>query len=379
VKIRATVLEAKRRWRRLWGQPDQANPPVPDWVDLSPSVGDFAAYERARLTLTWKGWSDKSAPLEWQAKVRTKLGELLGEPWPPAPHSKTFEGVKAEVDRDIHRKTTYFPTALGRHVAVTMLWNVRRAQERLPLMLCLQGHTSGAHISWGEARHPMDIQRLESGGDFALQAVRNGFVAVCIEQLCFGEREETKITHRWDHPCVDACNRQLLLGGTVLGSRVSDISEVIDWLQAGKFRDAHIDATRVYAMGNSAGGESALFAMAMDGRISGAMVGGCVGNWRETSGKRRTCPDTVIPSVLNWFEYSDVIGLCAPRDLVVISGKDDHIYPFHLAEKCVGEAAQIYAACKARDSLTVLEGAAGHRFYPELAWPHFLQMLEKAH
>jgi hypothetical protein len=376
VNIRAFLLEAQQRWRRLWGREDLASPRVPEWVELSPSIGDLAAYEYARLALSWSGWEDKSAPLGWQAEVRAKLGALLGDTLPPVKNSRSFQGAQEKVTQDIRRKTTYIPTALGRHTAVTMVWSARRARERLPIMLCMQGHTSGAHISWGEARHPMDIQRIKNGGDYALQAVENGFVAACVEQLCFGERGEREVAHRWDHPCVDACNRQLLMGGTVLGARVADLSQVIDWLQSGDFVGAHIDASRVYAMGNSAGGESALFAMAMDCRISGAMVSGCVGNWRETSGRRRTCPDTVVPGVLNWFEYSDVIGLCAPRGLVVVSGRKDHIYPFGLARKCVQDAAEIFAACNAQDRLIALEGAAGHQFYPELSWPHFLQMLE---
>jgi len=241
-------------------------------------------------------------------------------------------------------------------------------------MLCLQGHNSGAHISWGEARHPIDAQRIARGGDFALQAAAQGFVAVCIEQSCFGERGERKLAQRWDHPCVDAANRALLLGRTLLGERVMDVFAVIDWLRAGSAGPA-LDGARIYAMGNSAGGETALYAAALDeGRLAGVIASGCVGRFRTTSGARKTCPDTVVPGILRWLEYDDIVALCAPRPLLVVSGRDDHIYPFAEAQACANGAAAVYEAMNAGANLRCLEGEDGHRFYPALAWPSFLEM-----
>lgn len=59
-----------------------------------------------------------------------------------------------------------------------------------PVMICLQGHSPGMHISIGEARTPRDSVSVRGGRDFALQAIRNGWAAVVIEQQGFGERAE---------------------------------------------------------------------------------------------------------------------------------------------------------------------------------------------
>lgn len=375
--IRGLLLELRRRMRGRAGEPAIAWPEVPAGVDLNPSAADFAAYDEAPLALARFRHRDVEAAA-WQAQLRAKLRELLGPVLPPAADAPLVTTATVAMAAGLARRTVYLPAARGRHTVVTVVWRRDTADQPLPVMLCLQGHTSGAHISWGEARIPMDMKRIANGGDYAVQAVSQGFVAVCIEQLGFGERGERALTHVWDHPCVDACNRALLWGATVLGARAADVSATVDWLHAGAVEGPAFDARRVYAMGNSAGGETALFAAALDTRIAGAIASGCVGAWRETSGRRRTCPDTVIPGVLNWFEYSDVVALCAPRPLLVVSGRHDHIYPFALAQKCSRAAAEVYAAMDATNHLAEVEGPEGHRFYPDLAWPGFLGLLEAA-
>jgi hypothetical protein len=129
-------------------------------------------------------------------------------------------------------------------------------------------------------------------------------------------------------------------------------------------------------MGNSAGGETALFAMALDPRIEASIASGCVGPWRKANGARRTCPDTIIPGVLAWIEYSDVLALCAPRPLLVVSGVTDHIFPFALASECVEDARPVYAAMEAASRLQAVAGPGEHRFYPDIAWPAFAALLD---
>lgn len=350
---------------------------VPAGVKLNPSDVDFAAYDLAPLALTW-GKNHGGDTRAWQNKARTKLAELLGIrriPKGPLP-AAIVDAPVALSARYLMRQTFYLPSALNRFVPVTVVWDTRFALDCRPVMLCLQGHTSGAHISWGQTLEDIDSERIANGGDYALQAVKCGYVACCVEQIAFGVRKEQRIAHRWDHSCVDACNRALLLGRTVLGDRVADISAVIDWLHAsGKEIAPSTDIGSIFSMGNSAGGETALFAAAIDQRIAGVIASGCVGQYRKTSGVRRTCPDTVIPGILEWFEYEDILALCAPRAVLVISGRNDHIYPFALADICVNAARPAFAALSANERLVAVEGPAGHRFYPDLAWARFREML----
>jgi hypothetical protein len=81
-----------------------------------------------------------------------------------------------------------------------------------PIMICLQGTNTGAHLSWGDVRFPDDIDKKQRGYDVAVQAAKRGYLAVAIEQSCFGERSERQIVPRSAAPCIDATLHAMLLG-----------------------------------------------------------------------------------------------------------------------------------------------------------------------
>ena len=58
---------------------------------------------------------------------------------------------------------------------------------RLPLCVCLQGHTKGAHVSLGITKYPGDEQfNTPDDQGFCIRAVAEGFAALAIEQRGFG-------------------------------------------------------------------------------------------------------------------------------------------------------------------------------------------------
>ena len=52
------------------------------------------------------------------------------------------------------------------------------AKAPLPVMICLQGHSPGMHISIGEARNEAERRSIAGGRDLALQAVAQGWAAL---------------------------------------------------------------------------------------------------------------------------------------------------------------------------------------------------------
>ncbi|MBF0176829.1 MAG: hypothetical protein HQL63_08285 [Magnetococcales bacterium] len=374
LRLREKLTPLLGPWRPLGKEPGLS----PEHA--SPSTGHFADYQNVALQLSWVRMqagthlAEGIEPRVWQAEVREKLGELMG-----FRHGKgslelahTFREI---LPGGLEREACYLRLTSGRYVVASVLRDpVRRGEELAPVMICLQGHTSGAHISWGEARETIDPARLARGGDFAVQAVARGFVAVCIEQSGFGERREQVVTHQWDHPCIDQANRALLLGRTLLAERVMDVCAVVNWLErtGAAYR---IDPRRIYAMGNSGGGDTALYAAALDLRIAGVIAGSCVGRFCTTSGRRKSCPDTVIPGILAWLEYDDILALCAPRPVVAVSGERDHLYPFSEVAAVVAGARPVYERLGKPEHVRALAGPGGHRFYPDMAWPAFMEMI----
>lgn len=342
--------------------------PPPD-VHLNPYAENLAAAARPELALSWpRAGGD---PAAWQGKVRTKLSELCGYRRPDvAPmvlHAETMSGSG-------HRRfyLSLFPDV---DVPVDVLWP-EKAATPAPVMICLQGTNSGAHLSWAEVRMPPDPVKIASGLDFAHQAVANGYVAVCVEQRCFGMRRETLLAPRSDDPCVDAFHHALLFGRTLVGDRASDVSAVIDWLTKADLGVA-LDLSRLHILGHSAGGTVAVHAAALDDRLKAVIASGCLGPITDTLLTRRDrAGQNIIPGQLNWFELSDVVALCAPRPVLAVSGDSDHIFPFRGVEKVVDAARPVYEALGAAGALRALSYPGGHRFDPARIWSAFTELLE---
>jgi alpha/beta hydrolase family protein len=374
VKLLFILLVFKRRLSLIIKGKYDPYPVTPSDIKLSPSTFHFSEYKKNTLALSWKGAKTNDVK-EWQMLARNKLEELVASPQSPIiPLVKN--AAISKIDNQFAKCSVYLSVNEHLYIPVDILWSESNTElNELPIMICLQGHNSGAHLSWGEARMPSDPIKISNGADYALQAIKNGFIAVCIEQTCFGQRQEKNIKKISAHPCVDAANHALLIGRTLLGERISDVSTVINWLLT-KPNILPSHNKKIYLMGNSTGGNVSVYAAAIDERINGVIASGCVGSYRKTIGRRAACPDAIIPGILNWFEYEDILALCAPRPVLVVSGINDHIYPYSEAKDTVDSACYVYEKKGSISNLKVVSGPDGHRFYPDIAWPVFLEMIK---
>ncbi len=371
-QLATKILALRRRLALFTKGHYDPHPVVPKNLCLSPSQSHAIGYDEAELALSWSraGIVD---PQNWQQSARQKLAGLLGykREGSATPTVRFAQGIS--IGDGLEGRRYYLRVSADRDVPVTLIRDISLVPP-FRTMLCLHGHNSGAHLSWGEQRMPEDPLKIAAGADYALQAARRGFLAVCVEQACFGERSEQIMVKRSPHPCFDAAHNALMLGRTLLGERVSDVSAVIDWLLSDEL-EYELDQQEIYAMGNSAGGDTTVFTAALDLRVSGIIAGGCVGRFRTTTGRREACADIISPGILQWMEYDDIIALCAPRPVVAISGKQDHIYPFSEVAETIECARDVYAAMGATSRLRALAGEGGHRFYPEMAWSTFLDLI----
>jgi dienelactone hydrolase len=365
-------IAVKRRLAMAFGGDFDPFPEPPSDAFLSPYAENQAAAETPPLALSWP--RAKADPGTWQTEVRAKLAELSGWPRPDRPptvlHAESVSGMSGTEHRRFYLRA--FPKV---DIPVDILWPEQIVQPA-PVMICLQGTNSGAHLGWAEARMPPDPVKIASGLDFAHQAVAQGYVAVCIEQRCFGMRRERMLAPRSANPCVDAFHHGLLFGRTLVGDRASDVTAVVDWLETADLGFA-LDLERLHVMGHSTGGTMAVHAAALDGRLKAVIASGCLGPITDTLLTRRDgAGQNTIPGQLNWFELSDVVALCAPRPVLAVSGESDHIFPFAGVEKVVAGALPVYEAMGAAQRLRALELPGGHRFDPARIWPTFADLLQ---
>jgi dienelactone hydrolase len=197
--------------------------------------------------------------------------------------------------------------------------------------------------------------------------------AIAIEQRCFGERREQVQKHIASHGCWDGTMHTLMLGRTMIGERVWDVDRAIDYLSTRK----DVDMKRIGVMGNSGGGTISVFSAALLPRIRFAMPSCYFCTFRDSLMSIYHCGDNYVPSLDKGAEMSDVLGLFAPKPVVVVAGKTDPIFPVAAVRKAFKDLKQIYAAAGAADRCHLVVGPEGHRFYADLAWPKMLRELKR--
>ena len=241
-----------------------------------------------------------------------------------------------------------------------------------PFFICLQGHTTGMHVSLAVDRD--DETRpiaVEGDRDFALGCLRRGIAALCLEQRAFGERREQVQKQVAEQGCHDAAMQALMLGKTLIGERVFDVDRGIDYLEA----RGDADLTRLGVMGNSGGGTISMFAAALLPRIRFAMPSSYFCSFRDSIMSIYHCADNYIPGLLRVAEMSDIMGLFAPRPVVIVAGEKDDIFPIAGTRREFRKLRAIYRAAGAPERCHLVVGPEGHRFYADLAWPVMLKEL----
>lgn len=305
---------------------------------------------------------------KWQAAAREKLVSLLGLPFEKCPDEFRIEYVKKE---EKYTETRFvFQSEDGYFVPCHFIEPVEKEKD-CPVVICLQGHSTGMHISLGRVKFEGDEKSFEGQRDFAPQCVEMGWCAVAIEQRCFGEMGGNPRPQ-----CHETAMTALLTGRTLLGERVWDISRLIDVLLT-HFGGA-FDKNKIYCVGNSGGGTAIFYAAALEERISAAVPSCSFCTYLNSIGEKHHCACNYVPGIANYFDMADIAGMIAPRPLVIVSGVEDGIFPL---EGASSEFCRLkntyYAAAGAENRLRHVIGPAGHRFYAEPAWAALKEVTEQ--
>ena len=233
--------------------------------------------------------------------------------------------------------------------------------------ICLQGHSTGMHTSiavdWHDEITPL---KIEGDRDFAIGCMKRGIPAVCLEQRYMGEHS-TDPEHQ--PACYEPAMRALMRGSTALGERVFDVDRTIDWMASrGDF-----DMTQIGIMGNSGGGTTSMFAGAVLPRLTHVMPSCSFSSFADSICAMHHCSCNYVPHLLEYGESADVVGLTAPRPLVIVNGIHDPIFPLSAANEQFGRLRAIYAASGAPENCVHVLGDGEHRFYAEPAWNAMLK------
>ncbi|MEX0654686.1 MAG: acetylxylan esterase [Phycisphaeraceae bacterium] len=342
---------------------------------LSPSLVHRRLMAEMKPALRYDGGDVKS----WQQRLRRKLRQRLGYDRMPRPNTpeRTPLNVRSPWRREHELGTIeklVFTSERDADV-VAYLCLPRDAQPPYPTFICLQGHSTGMHNSIAVAKDDETVPiQVKGDRDFGLGCMRRGVAALCIEQRSFGERGERDQAMKCDHnTCHDAVMHAMMLGRTLAAERVYDVDRGIDLLAERN----DIDMKRLGVMGNSGGGTITIFAAALLPRIQFAMPSCSFCTYRESIMSIYHCSDNYVPGLLEDAESADVLGLFAPKPVVVVNGKMDDIFPIAGVKRGFADLQTIYRAADAADNCKLVVGPEGHRFYAEIGWKAMMRFVNK--
>lgn len=242
----------------------------------------------------------------------------------------------------------------------------KKREGKLPLMICIQGHTTGMHVSLGREPYPSkEPIQIKGDRDFALQAIARGYAALCIEQRGFGELSSSPDRKP---SCHELVWQLALMNKTLIGERLLDVSSALDAVLSDF--DC-IDEKHIGIMGNSAGGTTSFYAACADERITAVMPSCCFCSFAESWGSLHHCDCGYVHGILPFMDMADLTLLIAPRPLVIVSGISDSINPHDAVEKEFARVKEIYRLCSAEQNCRLITGPEGHRFYATPSWDTF--------
>lgn len=316
----------------------------------------------------------------WQRALRAKVKAAMG--WGNLPARKCPLAVRTlgrkEIAQGVIEKLVF--TAEPGAEVPAWLCLPKRGTPPYPVFICLQGHSTGMHLSVGEPpdRETPAKNTAEGDRDFALGCMARGIAALCIEQRAFGERRERHIGNERGYlTCHQAAMNALLVGRTLAGERAYDVDRGIDLLVERNRRGGRLfDMRRVGVMGNSGGGLVSILAGAVLPRVT-HMIPSCgFCTYRRSIASLYHCVDNYLPGIRRWAEMGDVLGLFAPRPVVVVAGRNDDLFPLAGVREAFTQVKRIYTAADAPGQCKLVIGEGGHRFYREAAWRAMLPMLK---
>ncbi len=323
--------------------------------------------EKYTPTMRYEEGEDFSA---WKTEVTAKLNELLGLPL-EACEDDLFR-ITAKTEYDTYTRVDFeFQSEPGYFVKAAMLIPAG-ATGKLPCVITLQGHTTGMHISLGEALFSGDEDTIAEGNDLAVQAVQNGMIAVAVDQRYMGNAGQNADTGKATCTGGTTVNSNLY-GRTPIGERVWDVQRLIDVLFA-HFGD-HIDAENLICLGNSVGGTTAFYASCLDERIKITVPSAAVCTYETSVVANDPCRCYDIPGFEQYFDMGDLGMLIAPRKLIVVSGNADEIFPIDGAEESVWQMQVAYEMLDAIENCVHVICDGGHMFYPDDTWVWVVEAL----
>lgn len=288
-------------------------------------ASDFLEFVKVKAEELRAGDAPPANRAEWEARRELLREQLLrawgGFPEVPCPLEPqvlgTLERGEYRIEKIIFQTRPNIWMTANAYVP-------RGASEnaKVPAVLCVHGHWRGAK------QDPVVQQRC-------IGLAKLGFFVLVVDAFGAGERGIGKALGEYHGEMTAAT--LLPVGLPLSGLQVYENQRAVDYLAT----RPEVDASKIGITGASGGGNQSTYAGAWDERF-GAVTPVCsVGNYHVYLGVA-CCMCELLPGALRFTDQGDVLGMTAPRGLMVISAtKDAPQFAVSAAKKSVTRAKRI--------------------------------------
>ncbi len=232
------------------------------------------------------------------------------------------------------------------------------AGQGLPAVYSPHGH-------WRTGKHTRHIQIRSAN------LARRGYVVLVADAV--GHAERTFMGHR-----EPAAHALLYAGESLPGLQVWDNVRALDYLSS----RPEVDPQRIGVTGASGGGNHTMYLAAVDERVAVA-VPVCSVEMLEVYFRKSQCVCETVPDVLTFADKPHLLGLLAPRPLLMMNGLRDGGFSTLEARRALDHTRRIYGLYDGgADRLALYETNVEHsydRAMRERAYAWFDQWLQGLH
>jgi dienelactone hydrolase len=304
---------------------------------------------RARSREEWQAWRAALTAKTWELlrvapEERVRLDPRVGEAVP---------------DEGFRRERVVYDTAPGFSVPAWILIPDGADGRRNPAVLALHGHGGGKLDVVGLPETLQQRMRIRAlNYDYGRQLARRGYVVLVPDARGFGELGGGKNSCQW------LARNAFMLGYTLKGLRVLDAIRALDYLES----RPEVDAARIGCVGLSWGGAHSAYTAALDERVKVACVSGIFSTYADIFLERDDCICHYVPDMLRWSEFGDVVGLIAPRPLVLEVGDRDPLLTPDVVDAEFAKLREIYRVAGAPSNVTLDRFPGHHEWHGPVAF-----------
>ncbi|WP_236977198.1 dienelactone hydrolase family protein [Membranihabitans maritimus] len=319
--------------------------------DLPDVFGDqrsdvINAQLRHKASLSYQRLTPPGTREEWEER-RKELRTLIFE----KSRARKFSGLdldyrvtgQCEIDGGVV-KTIYFQTRPGVYATANLY--IPEGPGPFPAVITMMGHSTDGKL--------YDMYR-----SVGFELVRNGYVSLHIDPWGAGERTTTHGDFEYHGAQLGAA--LLNVGETLLGMQLTDNMRGVDLLCSLPF----VDASKIGATGASGGGNQTMWLAAMDERVKACMPVVSVGTF-ESYIMSSNCVCEMLPDGLNIAEESEILGLIAPRAILICNAEKESNQAFLPGEmlRSLERAKPVFDFLDAGGKLQYQIGSTTHGYHP---------------